>query len=286
MYFPFPVTITNCVCGCWLATLIPMRMLGLSSYRRRSWSSPCARASQQLRGGDDGTGNLGDLLVFVHRHLAHEGIGLFFRNGLDAHDQGVGAVDRLAVIELGLRGLKLFLELREGIVAADRRVENWLHTVLAEAIDDIGGDTGIDRGVDHCLVGMVDEHGNGPRHQTAHLEHLFENVAARAFEIDEDDVGIDCVDAVKQIRRVVDVNDARVSRRAQAFLENRRAQRILVDNGNAQIPAQRSSLCRRYLSSTLRARTVSARDSPGGGTSVWFPACRFSRIDLLCGLPL
>src|SRR5207302_439514 len=89
-------------------------------------------------------------------------------------------------------------------------------------------------------------------------------VTARAFEIDEDEIGIDCADALEQLRNVVDVNDALVPSRAQAFLENRRAQRILVDNGNAQIPAQQSSLSRRSLSSTWRAKTNSAPDLPDG----------------------
>jgi hypothetical protein len=71
---------------------------------------------------------------------------------------------------------------------------------------------------------------------------LFENIAARAFEIDEDDVGIDRPDAFEQFRRVIDPHHAHVPGRAQAFLENGGAQRILVDDGNAQIPAQRSSM--------------------------------------------
>ena len=70
----------------------------------------------------------------------------------------------------------------------------------------------------------------------------FEYVAARAFEIDEDDVGIDRPDAVEQFRRVIDPHHAHVPGRAQAFLDDGGAQRILVDDGNAQIPAQRSSM--------------------------------------------
>jgi hypothetical protein len=74
------------------------------------------------------------------------------------------------------------------------------------------------------------------------LKHLFENVAARAFEIDEDDVGIDRPDVVEELRRVVDPHHAHVPGRVQTVLDDGRAQRILVDYGNAQIPVQRSSM--------------------------------------------
>jgi hypothetical protein len=38
---------------------------------------------------------------------------------------------------------------------------------------------------------MVDEHDDRPPHAARDLKHLFENVAIRIFEIDENDVGID-----------------------------------------------------------------------------------------------
>jgi hypothetical protein len=111
-------------------------------------------------------------------------------------------------------------------------------------------------------VGPVDEHGDGPRDRTAHLEHLFENIAARAFEIDEDDVGIDHPDTFEQFRCVIDPHHAHVPGRAQAFLENGGAQRILVDDGNAQI-----SVSERWLSNTsLRIRKPRPRT---GALQLW-----------------
>jgi hypothetical protein len=50
------------------------------------------------------------------------------------------------------------------------------------------------------------------------------------------------ITSFEQFRRVIDPYHAHVPGRAQAFLENGGAQRILVDDGNAQIPAQRSSM--------------------------------------------
>jgi hypothetical protein len=91
----------------------------------------------------------------------------------------------------------------------------------------------------------------------------FEYVAARAFEIDEDDVGIDRPNLVDQLRRVVDPHHAHVPGRVQAFLDDSRALRILVDDGNAQIPAQRSSLG--FMDAFLPVAgqgMIFARDSP------------------------
>ena len=70
-----------------------------------------------------------------------------------------------------------------------------------QAVDDVGRDAGIDRGLDRCGVALVDEHGDRPLHRAADLEHLLEHVAARVFQVDQDDVGIDRVDAGEQVVR-------------------------------------------------------------------------------------
>jgi hypothetical protein len=83
---------------------------------------------------------------------------------------------------------------------------------------------------------------------------LFENVAARTFEIDEDDVGIDRPDPVKQLSRVVDPHDARVPGPAQAILDDG------ARNGFLSMTAMRRSRLNEApwvswtLSCTLRAR--------------------------------
>jgi len=74
------------------------------------------------------------------------------------------------------------------------------------------------------------------------LNYLFENIAARTFEIDEDDVGIDRPDPVKQLRRVVDPPTlvCPAARKPSSMMAARNG--FLVDDGNAQIPAQRNSM--------------------------------------------
>jgi len=86
------------------------------------------------------------------------------------------------------------------------------------------------------------------------------------------------MDALEQVRGVVDMHDTHVPSRAQAVLENRRAQRILVDYGNAQIPAQRSSMSRWSLSSTWRTRDIFAWDRLGSRAGVWFLASRLAEL--------
>ena len=69
------------------------------------------------------------------------------------------------------------------------------HAFLFEAVDDEGGHAGIDRGLDRSGVGLIDEHGDRPLHRAADLEHLAQEVAARSFEIDQDDVRSEAGDA-------------------------------------------------------------------------------------------
>jgi hypothetical protein len=68
---------------------------------------------------------------------------------------------------------------------------------------------------------------------------------------------------VEQLRRVVDPHYAHGPGRVQAFLDDSRAQRILADDGNPQIPAQRSSLG--FMDAFLPVAgqgMIFARDSP------------------------
>ena len=55
--------------------------------------------------------------------------------------------------------------------------------------DDVGRDAGVDRGLDRGGVALVDEHRDRTLYRAAHLEHLLEHVAARVFQVDQDDVG-------------------------------------------------------------------------------------------------
>ncbi len=115
-----------------------------------------------------------------------------------------------------------------------------LDAILDEAADDIGGDTGIDRRLDRRGVRLIDEHRDRPLYHAADLEHLLEHVAARIFEIDQDDIGIEGVDARQQVGGFGQPDDVRETGLAQAFLDDRRTNRALVDDHDFQCQIHRT----------------------------------------------
>ena len=80
---------------------------------------------------------------------------------------------------------------------------------------------------------MVDEHRHRPRHHPRHLEHLLEDVAAGIGDVDDDDVGIELGEAPDQARRGRDDRDVDDPGVAQAVDEDRGADAVVVDDGDA-----------------------------------------------------
>src|SRR5205807_442172 len=108
--------------------------------------------------------------------------------------------------------------------------ENRLDALLLQPIDDVGGHAGIDGSLDRGGIALIDEHRDRPAHRAADLEHLFQNVAAGVFQVDQDDVGIEGVDPRQQALHLEDVEDAGKTRLPQALLEDRGTDRAFVDN--------------------------------------------------------
>src|SRR5262249_48625360 len=71
-------------------------------------------------------------------------------------------------------------------------------------------------------------------HRPADLEHLLKHVAARVLEVDQDDVGIDRIDAREQMRRVVEAHHVRIASLAQPIFEDGGANRVLVDDDDLE----------------------------------------------------
>ena len=70
---------------------------------------------------------------------------------------------------------------------------------------------------------------NRPLHGAAHLEHLLQHVAARVFQIDQDDVGVDRVDASKQACPVPSIRATLIWPASRSsILQDGGADRILV----------------------------------------------------------
>ena len=108
-----------------------------------------------------------------------------------------------------LGAVEFVLQLGEGVEAGDAEVEDRLDALLLQAVDDIGGDAGIDRGLDRGGVALVDEHRDRPPHGAADLEHLLQHVAAGVFEVDQDDVGIQRIDPGEQVLHLADMRRRR-----------------------------------------------------------------------------
>jgi hypothetical protein len=63
---------------------------------------------------------------------------------------------------------------------------------------------------------------------------MLEHVAARVLEVDQDDVGVDRVDAGEQVRGLVETDHMGVTGLAQSVLQDRRPNRILVDDDDLE----------------------------------------------------
>ena len=178
--------------------------------------------------------HLGDLLVLVHRGLAQQRVGGFFAEVFCFHQYALGAIDHLALFERRARAVEFVLQAREGVEARDAEIEDVLHALLAQSADDVGGDPGVDRGLDRGRVALVDEHGDRALDGAADLEHLLEHVAARILQVDQDDVGVDGVDAGQQVRHLADPHHMDMAGLAQALLQDGRADRILIDDDDLE----------------------------------------------------
>src|SRR5690606_10065839 len=115
-------------------------------------------ALEQRRGRDHGAGEIRDLAVLAHRGAPQQHIRLVLGHVALPHQDPLRLIDDLAVLELRLRLGKLRLQPVERLEAADRHVENRLHALLAQTVDDVRGDAGVDRGLRRGAIGLVDEH--------------------------------------------------------------------------------------------------------------------------------
>src|SRR5262249_2731631 len=146
----------------------------------------------------------------------------------------LGAIDHLAVVERAPGALELALQPRERVEAGDAQVEDRADALLPEAVDDVGGDAGIDGRADGIAVAPVDEHRHRPPHGAAHLEHLLENVAAGIFQVDQDDVGVDGMDARQQIPGFADADDVAEAGLVQPLLQDGSTVGALVDDDDLE----------------------------------------------------
>src|SRR5262252_2798367 len=99
-----------------------------------------APGPEQRRGRDERAREVGDLAVLVHRGAAQQHIGVLLGKAALLHEDRLGLLDDLALLERGLGLAELGLEPVERVETADRHVEDRLHALLAQTVDDVGGD--------------------------------------------------------------------------------------------------------------------------------------------------
>ncbi|MGY4418852.1 hypothetical protein ACVWY2_001277 [Bradyrhizobium sp. JR6.1] len=141
-----------------------------------------------------------------------------------------GAVDHLTLLQRMLGAVEFILQLGKGIEAGHAEIEDRLHPLLLEAVDDVGGDARLHRGLDRGGVALVDEHRDRAADRTADLEHLFQHVAAGILEVDDDDLGIERIDPRQQALHLADMDHVRIAGLPQSLLEDGRTDRALVDD--------------------------------------------------------
>ena len=144
--------------------------------------------SKQSGRRDEALRDLADLAVLVHGCLAQQRVGLLLGKPARLHQNALGAVDQLAVLQLRARIFEFARHAREGVETADSHVEDRLDAFLAQPVDDVGRHARINRRLDRGRVRSVDEHRDRPLHRARQLEHVLQHIAVGVFEIDDDDV--------------------------------------------------------------------------------------------------
>src|SRR5262245_12858024 len=124
------------------ATSTAQSTSGTNAAATRSATVACA--FEQRRGRDERAREIADLAVLVHRGAAQQHVGVLLGEIALLHQNGLGLVDDLAILERRLGGVELALEPIERMEAADRDVEDRLHSLLAEPVDDVGRHAGVD----------------------------------------------------------------------------------------------------------------------------------------------
>src|SRR6185436_4375220 len=126
-----------------------------------SAAKPCSRAATSTAQSTSGTKAATMRSVMLAPRAQQSG----------SRDERARELGDLAVLERRLRLLQLALEAIERVEAADRHVEDRPDALLAQPVDDVGRNAGVDGGLHGRAVGFVDEHRDRPPREPGHLEH-------------------------------------------------------------------------------------------------------------------
>ena len=109
-----------------------------------------------------------------------------------------------------LRVAKLGAQRAILLEARDGHVEDRLQAIRLHARDDVGGDAGLERGLDRRVVAVFREQHDRPWLPRVDERELLERVARRRVAVDDDDVGLQRGDAIEQ-RRMPDIETSTTS---------------------------------------------------------------------------
>ena len=205
-----------------------------------------ASVSQKSAGDHQALRHINDLPALVHGRTTQQVIGLLLAEPLGFHQDALGPIDGFPVCKFRAHFLQLLCQPGKRAKAADRHIKDRFDPLPLEPVDDIGRHPRIDGGLYGMAVRLVDEHRNRSSHRTRHLKHVFQLVAIRVFQIDDNHIRIDVGDLTNQSFHLVNKNDPIVPGIVQSLLDDRGTDLVVIYNQNGK-PAAHAAIMRRAI---------------------------------------
>ena len=176
------------------ASAAPSRRPNASNSRRISAAFGCSSVKPSTQAHTEGCDDsLGDHLQRTARCLARlaqprEGVGL--RQALLLHQQSLRALDRLARCERLRQGLGLCAQRLQLVVAGTRRLDRGQQVLLAERLDEVAVDAGLDRARDDLRLAVGREHHDRDRPLLEDAPCSVDAVELRHLHVHDREVGL------------------------------------------------------------------------------------------------
>ena len=116
----------------------------------------------------------------------------------------------------------------------DRDVDDRLHAVLRQSLHDIGGHARLHACRDDRGIGAIGEQGDGARLLFRRAPQVLDRVTAGTVDADHDDVGLQDIDARREVVGAVEPRQENIAGIAQSQLHDLGAGGIVVDQHYGQ----------------------------------------------------
>ena len=232
------------------------------------------REHAQLAGAVDGVGivrrgdhllrHLADAPVAVHRRGAQHGEGFLLRDLSGAHQDALGAVDQLSLVEaagdVGELGAHLRLVREARLGDADHAAQ----PVGAVAVDDVGVDAGAHRALDLGGVGVVGEQHDRARRGRGEQREAGEQLLVGRDVVAHDDVGRRERGLSHQVAPRGAADDADAGGREVGVEVDGGGRRAVDDQRGRHGAARLRGRARRSMTKTMQGAHHGARDGVTG----------------------